>query len=104
LPSLTLKPTDKNANGKVMVPWPGTVLHYYAATEIVRWEDFELEYEDATESFSSFGNGVTSDGFVPNQFPWVYPPTQQGAAPKVRLFAQDRVRGKFKLCRLLSTG
>lgn len=65
---------DKNSRGKVIVPWPGTVLHYYAATEIVRWEDFDLEYENPAEKYASFGNGVTTDGFVPEQFPWVIPP------------------------------
>ncbi|KAJ6189336.1 hypothetical protein N7519_004244 [Penicillium mononematosum] len=64
-----------NDNGKVIVPWPGTVLHYYAATEIVRWEDFDLVYENPDEKYASFGNGVTIDGFVPNRFPWVHPPT-----------------------------
>ncbi|CAP97906.1 Pc22g06180 [Penicillium rubens Wisconsin 54-1255] len=47
----------KNDNGKVIVPWPGTVLHYYAATEIVRWEDFDLVYENPDEKYASFGNG-----------------------------------------------
>jgi hypothetical protein len=70
-------PIDKNANGKVIVPWPGTVLHYYAATEIIRWEDFDLEYEDPADKYASFGNGVTADGFVPDQFPWVIPPISQ---------------------------
>ncbi|KAJ5823236.1 hypothetical protein N7447_005576 [Penicillium robsamsonii] len=65
----------KNDNGKVVVPWPGTVLHYYAATEIVRWEDFDLVYENPDEKYASFGNGVTIDGFTPNRFPWVIPPT-----------------------------
>ncbi|KAJ5961998.1 hypothetical protein N7501_006939 [Penicillium viridicatum] len=65
----------KNDNGKVVVPWPGTVLHYYAATEIVRWEDFDLVYENPDEKYASFGNGVTIDGFVPNHFPWLHPPT-----------------------------
>ncbi|KAJ9484256.1 hypothetical protein VN97_g9131 [Penicillium thymicola] len=65
----------KNDNGKVVVPWPGTVLHYYAATEIVRWEDFDLVYENPDEKYASFGNGVTIDGFMPNHFPWVHPPT-----------------------------
>ncbi|KAJ5544974.1 hypothetical protein N7535_006639 [Penicillium sp. DV-2018c] len=64
----------KNAKGKVIVPWPGTVLHYYAATEIVRWEDFELNYENPDDKYGSFGNGVTADGFVPNKFPWLHPP------------------------------
>ncbi|KAJ5415713.1 hypothetical protein N7465_004408 [Penicillium sp. CMV-2018d] len=64
----------KNDNGKVVVPWPGTVLHYYAATEIVRWEDFDIVYENPDEKYASFGNGVTIDGFVPNHFPWVHPP------------------------------
>ena len=68
---------DKNANGKVIVPWPGTVLHYYAATEIIRWEDFELEYEDPADKYASFGNGVTADGFFPDQFPWVISPISQ---------------------------
>ncbi|KAI3129808.1 hypothetical protein CBS147326_6257 [Penicillium roqueforti] len=66
----------KNDNGKVVVPWPGTVLHYYAATEIIRWEDFDLVYENPDEKYASFGNGVTVDGFVPDHFPWVHPPTE----------------------------
>jgi hypothetical protein len=57
------------------VPWPGTVLHYYAATEIIRWEDFHLEYENANDTkYDSFGNGVTAVGFVPDQYPWVHRP------------------------------
>ncbi|KGO78366.1 hypothetical protein PITC_068290 [Penicillium italicum] len=75
---LILSGTDKNDNGKVVVPWPGTVLHYYAATEIVRWEDFDLVYENPDDKYASFGNGVTIDGFVPNHFPWVHPPTDFG--------------------------
>ncbi|KAJ5762289.1 uncharacterized protein N7511_005671 [Penicillium nucicola] len=78
----------KNENGKVIVPWPGTVLHYYAATEIIRWEDFDLVYQNAGDNYASFGNGVTAVGFVPDQFPWVprpdilFPQTQtEKAAP-----------------------
>jgi hypothetical protein len=59
----------------VIVPWPGTVLHYYKATEIVRWEDFDLVYETPRNRFASFGNGVTANGFVPNRFPWLHHPT-----------------------------
>ncbi|CRL30896.1 Flavin-containing monooxygenase-like [Penicillium camemberti] len=65
----------KNRSGKVIVPWPGTVLHYYKATEIIRWEDFGLVYENPGDQFASFGNGVTADGFVPNRFPWLHPPS-----------------------------
>ncbi|KAJ5779388.1 hypothetical protein N7457_007108 [Penicillium paradoxum] len=65
----------KNGNGKVVVPWPGTVLHYYAATEIVRWEDFDLVHETLNEKFGSFGNGVTAEGFAPNRIPWLHHPT-----------------------------
>ncbi|KUM57415.1 hypothetical protein ACN42_g9774 [Penicillium freii] len=65
----------KNRSGKVIVPWPGTVLHYYKATEIIRWEDFGLVYESPGDQFASFGNGVTADGFVPNRFPWLHPPS-----------------------------
>lgn len=60
----------------MVVPWPGTVLHYYAATEIIRREDFDLVYENPDEKYASFGNGVTVDGFVPDHFPWVHPPTE----------------------------
>ena len=72
---LTDPHTDKNENGKVIVPWPGTVLHYYAATEIVRWEDFDFVYQNPEDKYGSFGNGVTAVGFVPDQFPWVHRPT-----------------------------
>ncbi|CAG8122926.1 unnamed protein product [Penicillium olsonii] len=65
----------KNRNDKVIVPWPGTVIHYYKATEIVRWEDFDLVYKNPGNKYESFGNGVTADGFVPNQFPWHHSPT-----------------------------
>ncbi|KAF5702837.1 monooxygenase [Fusarium globosum] len=46
----------KTSNGKVIVPWPGTMLHYYAATKIVRWEDYDMEFEDKKQKFTSFGN------------------------------------------------
>ncbi|KAJ5380348.1 uncharacterized protein N7496_002776 [Penicillium cataractarum] len=89
---------DKNANGKIIVPWPGTVLHYYAATEIIRWEDFDLEYENPAEKYASFGNGVTADGFVPDRFPWVIPPLQQkhpislsSGSPEKPLLVQGRI-------------
>ncbi|KAF4766714.1 hypothetical protein HAV15_010610 [Penicillium sp. str.  len=62
-------------SGKVIVPWPGTVPDYYKATEIIRWEDFGLVYENPGDQFASFGNGVTADGFVPNRFPWLHPPS-----------------------------
>lgn len=95
---------DKNANGKVIVPWPGTVLHYYAATEIIRWEDFELEYEDPADKYASFGNGVTADGFVPDQFPWVISPHSQQdpvpvkcALPPRPLGFYDRIRRSIRI-------
>ncbi|KAK2469089.1 hypothetical protein H9L39_19357, partial [Fusarium oxysporum f. sp. albedinis] len=44
------------SNEKVIVPWPGTILHYYAATEIVRWEDYDLKFEEDDQKFASFGN------------------------------------------------
>ncbi|KAF5664960.1 monooxygenase [Fusarium heterosporum] len=62
----------KLSNGKIIVPWPGTIHHYYAATEIVRWEDFDLEYEDDGQRFASFGNGITIEGFSPENIPWLY--------------------------------
>ncbi|KAG5978785.1 hypothetical protein E4U55_005950 [Claviceps digitariae] len=58
-------------NGKVIVPWPGTILHYYAATQIVRWEDYELRFRDAAQRYASFGNGITEEGFDPEVLPWL---------------------------------
>ena len=84
---------DKNANGKVVVPWPGTVLHYYAATTIVRWEDFDLEYANPSDKYSSFGNGVTLDGFCPDNFPWVHPPS----APKLVRDASEQPNNVLKV-------
>ncbi|KAI1066531.1 hypothetical protein LB506_008127 [Fusarium annulatum] len=62
----------KTSNGKVIVPWPGTMLHYYAATKIVRWEDYDIEFEDKKQRFASFGNGITIEGFDPENIPWIY--------------------------------
>ncbi|PYI32725.1 monooxygenase [Aspergillus indologenus CBS 114.80] len=64
----------KNNEGRVVVPWPGTNHHYYAATEIVRWKDFDLCFEDPAQKYASFGNGVTEDGFAPESIPWVLKP------------------------------
>ncbi|KAE8378315.1 hypothetical protein BDV26DRAFT_281225 [Aspergillus bertholletiae] len=64
----------KNKYGKIIVPWPGTTNHYYAATEIIRWEDFDLVFADPTQRYMSFGNGVTRDGFSPGSIPWLQPP------------------------------
>ncbi|SCV48815.1 uncharacterized protein FFB14_10547 [Fusarium fujikuroi] len=50
---------DKLSNGKVIVPWPGTMLHYYTATKIVRWEDYDMEFEDKKQKFASFGNATS---------------------------------------------
>jgi hypothetical protein len=61
---------DKS-NKKVIVPWPGTILHYYAATEIVRWEDYDLKFEEDDQKFASFGNGITVEGFTPKSIPWI---------------------------------
>ncbi|OQD87616.1 hypothetical protein PENANT_c005G08573 [Penicillium antarcticum] len=74
MPHMVWSGPYKNENGKVIVPWPGTVFHYYAATEIIRWEDFDLVYQNARDKYGSFGNGVTAVGFVPDQFPWVHRP------------------------------
>lgn len=63
---------DKLPNGKVIVPWPGTILHYYAATEIVRWEDYDLRFDEDAQKFASFGNGVTVEGFNPTGLPWLH--------------------------------
>ncbi|KAF4990498.1 hypothetical protein FGRMN_8429 [Fusarium graminum] len=62
----------KLPNGKIIVPWPGTIHHYYAATEIVRWEDFDLKYEADGQGFACFGNGITVEGFSPDNIPWLY--------------------------------
>ncbi|VTT82025.1 unnamed protein product [Fusarium fujikuroi] len=59
--------TDKLSNGKVIVPWPGTMLHYYTATKIVRWEDYDMEFEDKKQKFASFGNDKIDDFGVEEQ-------------------------------------
>ncbi|PYH76314.1 monooxygenase [Aspergillus uvarum CBS 121591] len=64
----------KNKEGRVVVPWPGTN-HYYAPTEIVRWEDFDLRFEDPTQKYA--GNGVTEDGFAAEFIHWVLTPEGQ---------------------------
>ncbi|KAJ5121352.1 uncharacterized protein N7515_009313 [Penicillium bovifimosum] len=74
----------KNDDGKVMVPWPGTLLHYYRATELIRWEDFDLRHRSATQPYGSFGNGLTEDGFVPEKFPWVNVPDESSLCEKKR--------------------
>lgn len=48
------------------------MLHYYAATKIVRWEDYDIEFEDKKQRFASFGNGITIEGFNPENIPWIY--------------------------------
>lgn len=48
------------------------MLHYYAATKIVRWEDYDIEFEDKEQKFASFGNGITIEGFNPENIPWIY--------------------------------
>ncbi|KAE8150627.1 hypothetical protein BDV25DRAFT_129391 [Aspergillus avenaceus] len=64
----------KNKTGKIIVPWPGTTNQYYAATEVVRWEDFDLVFEDPGQKYRSFGNGVTMEGFAPESVLWVQDP------------------------------
>ncbi|KAK5992095.1 FAD-binding monooxygenase moxY [Cladobotryum mycophilum] len=61
----------KTKSGKIIVPWPGTTLHYYAATEFVRWEDYEIEHSSPGEKYASFGNGITPEGFTPTSIPWL---------------------------------
>jgi hypothetical protein len=70
LPGPNYYVTDKS-NEKVIVPWPGTILHYYAATEIVRWEDYDLKFEEDDQKFASFGNGIKVEGFTPQSIPWL---------------------------------
>lgn len=62
---------DKNSKGKVYVPWPGTMLHYAETVKIVRWEDFDLTFENAKNKYASLGNGVTVNGFAPDSVPWL---------------------------------
>ncbi|KAK8109564.1 monooxygenase [Apiospora kogelbergensis] len=64
----------KTGTGKVTVPWPGTILHYYKATEVIRWEDFDLRFQDESTKYGSFGNGITCDGFAPKEIPWLHSP------------------------------
>jgi hypothetical protein len=55
----------------VVVPWPGTYLHFIQATSFVRWEDFDLIFEDPKQKYASFGIGATREGFSPEFPPWV---------------------------------
>ncbi|KAI4599565.1 hypothetical protein KJ359_002012 [Pestalotiopsis sp. 9143b] len=71
MPEMVWSEAYKRPNGKVIVPWPGTILHYYAATEFVRWEEYDLVFEEEDQKCASFGNGVTIDGFKPEQVPWL---------------------------------
>ncbi|KAG4255518.1 hypothetical protein FPRO03_14122 [Fusarium proliferatum] len=61
----------KLPNGKVIVPWPGTILHCYAATEIVRWEDYDLKFDEDNQKYACFGNGITVEVFTPDSIPWL---------------------------------
>jgi hypothetical protein len=56
------------------VPWPGTYLHYSQAVRIVRWEDYDLVFEDPEQKFGSFGNGISSDGIGSDNVPWLNAP------------------------------
>ena len=56
--------------GKVFIPWPGTILHYLRTTELLRWEDFDFEWEHENK-YASLGNGVTSEGFAAEHPPWL---------------------------------
>ncbi|KAF2993663.1 hypothetical protein E8E13_000449 [Curvularia kusanoi] len=65
----------KFPNGKVVVPWPGSYLHYAQAVRIVRWEDYDLAFEDSEQRFGSFGNGITCDGICSENIPWLHAPS-----------------------------
>ncbi|CZR53618.1 related to monooxigenase [Phialocephala subalpina] len=54
----------KNTKGKVFIPWPGTISHFVATTEFIRWEDFEYVWEQGNK-YASLGNVVTKLGLVP---------------------------------------
>jgi len=69
--TVTNEAKDKSSSGSVIVPWPGTMLHYYAATECVRWEHFDIEFSHEDFCFTSFGNGITTEGFKPTSLPWL---------------------------------
>ncbi|KAJ5058241.1 putative flavoprotein [Bipolaris maydis] len=62
----------KSWYGKVAVPWPGTHLHYAQATKVVRWEDYDLTFEDPEQRYASFGNGISSDGITSENIPWLH--------------------------------
>ncbi|KAK5271829.1 hypothetical protein LTR96_003657 [Exophiala xenobiotica] len=64
----------KDANGKVFIPWPGTILHYIHATSLVRWEDFDFVFENPHQKYASLGNGVPPEGFAPESPPWLRKP------------------------------
>jgi hypothetical protein len=54
----------------VFLPWPGTIMHYVRTTELIRWEDFDFVW-DSKNKYDSLGNGVTEEGFAPENFPWL---------------------------------
>jgi hypothetical protein len=45
-------------------------LHYVKTTELIRWEDFDFVW-DTMNKYDSLGNGVTAEGFAPENFPWL---------------------------------
>ena len=47
-----------NKTGRINALWAGSALHYSAAIEEPRWEDFEIEYQ-SNNRFSYLGNGYT---------------------------------------------
>ncbi|EWZ29018.1 hypothetical protein FOZG_17311 [Fusarium oxysporum Fo47] len=37
----------------------------------VRWEDYDLKFDEDEQKFASFGNGITVEGFTPDSIPWL---------------------------------
>lgn len=62
---------DKTPEGKVFVPWPGTIYHYVKATELIRWEDFDFVWQSSDNKYASFGNGIPQEGISVEYPPWL---------------------------------
>ena len=61
---------DKNDEGKVYIPWPGTIYHFMRATELIRWEDYDFVFDDPEQKYLSLGNGITKEKFAAEIPPW----------------------------------
>jgi hypothetical protein len=45
-------------------------MHHVRTTELIRWEDFDFVW-DSRNKYDLLGNGVTEEGYAPEDFPWL---------------------------------